>query len=174
MKRPGFAESRRSRGMTLVELAVYLFLVTLILSGLLAILRTEAQVDARMQGLDTLHEVRQASWKLSRALTFGTRIAHPPVATDSSPWFDKLLFTDQWHRPCLVFLDPTGCLKMGTADGRIERLAAHVTGFGVKRVDESLVLYRIEVPQDKGRKTFLLSNTILLRNTDLARVRGEP
>ncbi len=161
-------------GFSVVETLMYLVLFSIVMMGLLTILRAETVIDARLQSLDSLHDIRQTSWKLSRWLTFGTRVLFPPMASDSATWHDKLMFTDQACQKRLVFLDSGRRLKMCSGNGALESLAENVVEFGVRRVDEMVVVFRVKVFEPKAKKTFVLSNTLQLQNDDLWAVCRKP
>lgn len=158
--------SKVRHGMTLVEVMIYACLFSMILAGLSLLLSTQAQIDSKMQRLDTLNAIRQSSNKLSLWLEFGTHLLYPPVASDTDHWFDKLLFADSNHEKRLLYIDPQRRLKMQTESGSLLTLADHVIEFGIKRLDESLVVFRIKVQEPKGKKFFIISNSIQLRNAE--------
>lgn len=154
-------------GILLIEILVYLSLFSFILIGLVTILRTESQVDSAMRRLDGIHDARQTSWKLSRWLSFGTHVLFPAISNDATQWSNKLLFADQNHENRLIYLDSDHNLKMCTGNGVIELLAENVIEFGVKHIDEMLLIYRMKIIEPKGKKVFIMSNTAHLANNDL-------
>ncbi|NLI79815.1 MAG: hypothetical protein GX442_25645 [Candidatus Riflebacteria bacterium] len=180
MPSPASRNHRRSRrGFSVVEMLVYLGVFCLILAGVAAIVTMESSVEKSLRRLDTLYELRMASWQLSRALVTGTRVLHPPV--DLQTYSHQILFTDQNWMKCLVFLDGQGRLKIARwqppafTTGAVETLAENVVEFKTKRLAESLVLYSIKAAES-GRppfnKTFLLSNSLQLTNRTLCAMQG--
>lgn len=158
------------KGFTLIEALLYVILAATIISGLVAIIQTEARVNVMMMRLDSLHSIRVASLNLSRWLTFGTRLLFPPITDGTDLWADKIMFIDQENVKRLVFLDGERRLKICTDEGRVRVMAERVVDFGVKRIDDSVIVYKIEVSERDRNKTFLLSNTIMMRNNHLAEI----
>lgn len=146
---------------------IYVCLFAMIMAGLSVLFVTQSQIDSKMQRLDTLNSIRQSSGKMSRWLQFGTHLLYPPLASDTARWFNKLLFADLNHEKKLIYVDPQLRLKMQSESGSIETLADNVFEFGVKRLDKALVVFRIKVREPKGSKFFIISNSILLRNSEL-------
>lgn len=161
------AREKTRHGMTLVEIMIYVCLFSMILAGLSILLSTQAQIDSKMQRLDTLNAIRQSSNRISHWLEFGTHLLYPPVASDTGRWFDKLLFADLNHEKRLLYIDQNRRLKMQVESGSFLTLADHVIEFGIKRLDESLVVFRIKVQEPKGKKFFVISNSIQLRNAEM-------
>jgi len=167
-------KNRVRTGFTLVETMVYAFLFSIILAGLSILLRTQAQIDSKMQRLDTLNTIRLSSFKLSRWLKFGTHVLFPPMSSDSDKWFNKLLFADMSHEKKLIYIDDQNRLRMQSETGALETLAENVIEFGTKRLDESLIVFRIKVREPRGDKFFMISNSIQFRNNDLEVIQSEP
>ncbi len=161
----------RKLGFTLVEMIIYFCILSLIFLGLTTIVRTTVQIDSSMQRLDALHAIRQGSWRISRALSFGTNALFPPI--DPDKWSFQVIFTDHRNRKCIIYMDEKNHLKLAVDGMPVETLSESVDSFEAKRILDMLIVYRIKVKDAKSKKVFVLSNSIQMLNNDLKILQGK-
>ncbi len=156
------------RGMTVIELAIYAVIFSIVLSMIVGVFFWMNKSQQGMRRLDIFHDLRSCSEAVADELSFATAVLYPPVDVASH---HQLVFRSRSNEIVAIFLNERGQLTMlnyerrkaGKDDGsRI--VARHAIEFSVKRRDAKYVAYRVRMRDELGFE-FVLSNSILLHNT---------
>lgn len=159
---------RTRTGFTFVEAIIGVVLFLLLLGIVMQSFIWYRHAQSGMERLDSLHQLRMATWRIGEELAFGTEILYPE--TDVSTTFHQLAVRNANNEIVVFFrndknqLLATNLMKKARKQPHLFPLATGVVALDVRRPSRAYVEYEITIRDEKG-VDFHLANSSLQKNS---------
>lgn len=156
-KKPAFFP----KGFTIIEFVVVVALMTIMIGLFIRGVRVVKQVLGVEERLDLSNRIRNASYYMSKELSFSTEFLFPPKS--ESVFRDHLIFRNNVNEVIGVFLSKEGLMTYNYNQDKAKCIFREAAKFECRLVDQDLIEYRLKVTRNQYE--FTLWNQLSTMNT---------